>query len=116
VGSGRIFFLGKIFENDLPQRTVGPVGEHFQMDRKRFDVPVILRGIQLQSLAAEHSRLPIPVKRMLQQISCRDCVVYSSKQFYAVQLLPLSCRDSIREVDRNVARVPGVPASSRATF
>jgi hypothetical protein len=38
------------------------------MQRERFDVPVILNRVKLQLFSTERSRLPFPVKRMVEEI------------------------------------------------
>ena len=46
-----IFFFSEIFQDDRLQRIVGAAGEHAQMLRKRLDVTVVLRGVELQRFA-----------------------------------------------------------------
>jgi hypothetical protein len=49
--------------------------------RESFDVPIILRGIQLKGFARKFASLPILVKRVLEQVLRCDGGVKSGKQF-----------------------------------
>ena len=47
---GWVPLFGKVFEDNFAQGTVRALGEYLQMDGESFDVPIVLRGIELQPL------------------------------------------------------------------
>ena len=77
----RILFFREVLPDQSLQRTFRPCRQHPQVLRKRFHVPVILRRVKLQRLAAQFPRLPILVKRVLQQILFRDRRIQLPHQF-----------------------------------
>jgi len=81
VRASGIFFLGKIFQYGLAERAFRASRQDAKMLGKGFDVAVILGGVELQSLAAELARLPVLVKRVLQEIFLGDCGIQPSKKF-----------------------------------
>src|SRR5882762_6011646 len=74
-----------LFRQVLPdqplQRTLRPRRQHPQMLRERLHVSVILRRVKLQPLPAQLPRLPILIKRMLQQTLLRNRRINPRQQF-----------------------------------
>ena len=81
VRGSRIFFLSEIFHYGVAQRAFRAGRQDSEMFREGFDMSIILRGVELQSLAAKLARLPILVKRMLQEILLGDCGIEPRKEF-----------------------------------
>src|SRR5260221_16780 len=48
---------------------------------KRLNMPIILRGVELQGFAAKFACLPILIERMLQEIFLGDCGIQPGKKF-----------------------------------
>ena len=64
----RIFFFGEILEDDVANGAFGTSGKNSQMLGERFDMPIILCGVELEILASQFAHLPILVEGVLEKI------------------------------------------------
>jgi hypothetical protein len=87
-GFFRILFICEILENEFTETALGASSKGLQMTGKGFDMAIVPLGIEPQLSSTEPARLPILIKRILEQATFPDGIV--ERADYSIPFIPVS--------------------------